>query len=256
MTALSVNLNKIALLRNSRGRDFPNVVEFAKKFIDLGASGITIHPRPDERHITRQDAYDLGELLKENAIVEFNHIELNIEGYPSNDFLELIKDIRPAQCTLVPDEPNQLTSDHGWDLQDTDKLAFVKKSCDYINSLGVRSAIFIDPDLSQIELAPKTNTNRIELYTEMFASKYNNDTSAQEFDNQFDKLFESYNQSAILAQKLGIEVNAGHDLNLKNLAKFLTIDGILEVSIGHELTVESIELGMVEVMKRYLEICA
>ena len=246
MTALSVNLNKIALLRNSRGRDFPNVVEFAKKFMALGASGITIHPRPDERHITRQDAYDLGRLLEDNKKVEFN-----IEGYPSNNFLELIKDIRPTQCTLVPDEPNQLTSDHGWDLQDADKLAFVKKSCDYINSLGVRSAIFIDPDISQIELAPKTNTNRIELYTEMFASQYAQDDSSQEFD----KLFESYNQSAILAQKLGIEVNAGHDLNLQNLAKFLTIDGILEVSIGHELTVESIELGMVEVMRRYLEIC-
>jgi pyridoxine 5-phosphate synthase len=246
MTSLSVNLNKIALLRNSRGRDFPNVLDFANKFISLGAKGITIHPRPDERHITVQDAYDLGKLLKDNDEVEFN-----IEGYPSKEFLALISEIKPTQCTLVPDEPNQLTSDHGWNILEPDTLAFVKQSCDYINSLGVRSAIFIDPDISQIELVPKTNANRIELYTEMFASAFATAFASDEFN----KLFEEYRQSAILAQRLGIEVNAGHDLNLQNLSKFLTIDGILEVSIGHELTVESIEMGMQEVMRRYLEIC-
>ena len=244
MTALSVNLNKIALLRNSRGRDFPNVIEFAKKFISLGASGITIHPRPDERHITREDAYDLGELLKDNTSIEFN-----IEGYPSNDFLELIKDIRPTQCTLVPDKPDQITSDHGWDLKSNEDMKFVTKSCGFLNDIGVRSAIFIDPNTSMIDLAPQTQTKRVELYTEKFASKYGTQTE------EFDKIFEEYRKSTILAKKLGLEVNAGHDLNLKNLAKFLEIDGILEVSIGHELTVECINIGINEVMKRYLEIC-
>ena len=138
MTVLSVNLNKIALLRNSRGHDYPNVVEFAKRYIALGVRGLTIHPRPDERHITRQDAYDLGELVSENK-----SIELNIEGYPSEDFIALVKDIEPAQCTLVPDEPGQLTSDHGWDL--TKQFDQVQDACAQLNTAGIRSAIFMDP---------------------------------------------------------------------------------------------------------------
>ena len=240
MTKLSVNLNKIALLRNSRGRDFPNVVDFAKKFIDLGAEGITIHPRQDERHITQQDAVDLGDLLSTYSDVEFN-----IEGYPSREFLDLIAKVKPTQCTLVPDSPEQLTSDHGWDLlKDGD---FVKDVCSLLLDLDVRAAIFLDPDIDQIRLAPETRTKRVELYTETYAASFQNRNSA--------KIFKQFNQASVEAQKLGLGVNAGHDLDLLNLPKFLEIKNILEVSIGHVLTVECIEQGMKKVVDRYLNIC-
>lgn len=240
MTVLSVNLNKIALLRNSRGRDFPSVVQFAQKFIDLGVRGITIHPRQDERHITRQDAVDLGHLVK-----GLEDIELNIEGYPSEDFLELVEKVSPTQCTLVPDSPTQLTSDHGWDL--TQQFEQVHETCTRLNGAGIRPAIFLDPDTSQVKLAPATGTKRIELYTEEYAATYGTE--------EHESVFRRYEESAVLAQELGLEVNAGHDLDLGNLARFLEIDGILEVSIGHALTVECIEDGMTEVVGKYLDIC-
>jgi len=241
MTCLSVNLNKIALLRNSRGRDFPNVIDFANKFIALGVHGITIHPRQDERHITNQDARDLGQLLPHDS-----RIELNIEGYPSEDFLKMVEEIKPAQCTLVPDAPDQLTSDHGWDL---DKDAeFVAQVCQRLNDAGIRSAIFLDPDVSMVEKAVKTGAARIELYTEEFAAAHGTE--------QGEAVLESYRQAAARAQQLGLEVNAGHDLDLNNLPDFLSIPGILEVSIGHVLTIECIEQGMEKVTARYLEICA
>jgi pyridoxine 5-phosphate synthase len=240
MTVLSVNLNKIALLRNSRGRDFPNVVDFARKFYDLGVRGITIHPRQDERHITRQDALNLGRLAS-----DLRNIELNIEGYPSEEFLKLVERVNPTQCTLVPDSPLQLTSDHGWDL--TTHLDQVRDTCSRLNSAGIRSAIFLDPDKDQIRIAPKTSTNRIELYTEEYAAT--NGTKKN------DQIFQKFKEVAMLAQELGLGVNAGHDLDLVNLSRFLGIDGILEVSIGHALTVESIEKGMDEVIGKYLDIC-
>jgi pyridoxine 5-phosphate synthase len=240
MTVLSVNLNKIALLRNSRGRDYPNVVDFAQKFYSLGVRGITIHPRQDERHITRQDALNLGRLAS-----DLRNIELNIEGYPSEEFLKLVERVNPTQCTLVPDSPLQLTSDHGWDL--TTHLDQVRDTCSRLNSAGIRSAIFLDPDKDQIRIAPKTSTNRIELYTEEYAATYG--TKAN------DQIFQKFKEAAILAQELGLGVNAGHDLDLANLSRFLGIDGILEVSIGHALTVESIEKGMDEVIGKYLDIC-
>ena len=239
MTKLSVNLNKIALLRNSRGRDFPNVVEFAKKFIELGIHGITVHPREDERHITRQDTVDLGKLL-ENSSVEFN-----VEGYPSKEFLELIKKVRPSQCTLVPDAPNQLTSDHGWDVANDED--FLRETCAYLATLGVRSAIFLDPKMEQIHLASTIGTQRIELYTETYASSIGTQKE--------NEVWKEFNEASIEAQKLGMEVNAGHDLDLINLPKFLKIKGILEVSIGHVLTVECIEQGMESVINQYLDIC-
>ena len=240
MTVLSVNLNKIALLRNSRGRDFPNVVAFARKFYDLGVRGITIHPRQDERHITKQDALNLGRLVS-----DLRNIELNIEGYPSEEFLKLVERVNPTQCTLVPDSPSQLTSDHGWDL--TTHLDQVRDTCSRLNSAGIRSAIFLDPEKDQIRIAPNTGTNRIELYTEEYAATYGT--------KENDQIFQKFKKAAMLAQKLGLGINAGHDLNLVNLAKFLAIDGILEVSIGHALTVESIEKGMDEVIEKYLDIC-
>jgi pyridoxine 5-phosphate synthase len=240
MTNLSVNLNKIALLRNSRGNDFPNVIEFAKKFIELGVKGITVHPRPDERHIKLQDARDLAKLLK-----DYPGVELNIEGYPSREYMELIREIRPDQCTLVPDLIDQLTSDHGWNIRK--EKAFIREIINMIKNTGCRASIFVDPDIDQIKLAPETGTDRIELYTESYAASFGTPAS--------DQIFKRYKASAETAQEMGIGVNAGHDLNLKNLSRFLEIDGIIEVSIGHALTVECIEIGMKEVINRYLGIC-
>jgi pyridoxine 5-phosphate synthase len=240
MTHLSVNLNKIALLRNSRGNNFPNVIEFTKKFIKLGVNGITVHPRPDERHIKRQDAIELAELLK-----DFSGIELNIEGYPSKEYMELIREIRPDLCTIVPDSVKQLTSDHGWNIRK--EKVFIREVIKMIKDAGCRASIFVDPDTDQIKVAPETGTDRIELYTESYASSFGTPQS--------DRVFKRYKASAETAQGLGIGVNAGHDLNLKNLPKFLEINGILEVSIGHALIIECIENGMKEVINRYLYIC-
>jgi len=240
MTQLSVNLNKIALLRNARGRNFPNVVNFAEKFITLGVRGITVHPRQDERHITVKDTIELGKLLPRS-----NDVEFNIEGYPSEDFLNLVESTKPAQCTLVPDSPNQLTSDHGWDLLKHEN--FVKETCSRLSHAGIRTSIFLDPDIEQVNLAQKTGTDRIELYTEAYASSYQTPKN--------EMVFEQYKQASLEAQKLGLGVNGGHDLDLLNLAKFLTIHNILEVSIGHVLTIECIEQGMESVIKKYLGIC-
>ncbi len=240
MTTLSVNLNKIALLRNSRGRDYPNVLEFAEKVISLGVHGITIHPRPDERHITRQDAYELGCYLR-----SLNGFELNIEGYPSDEFLSMVEEIQPDQCTLVPDDPNQLTSDHGWNLQR--EFDFVGSSIERLNLHDIRSALFLDPDLEQVKLVSKTTAKRIELYTEHYASTFNTSDEAN--------VFQQYKAVATEAKRLNIGVNAGHDLDLLNLASFLKIEGIMEVSIGHALMVESIEKGISNVVREYLDIC-
>ncbi len=240
MTSLSVNLNKLALLRNSRGRNYPDLLHFAKRFIDLGVQGITIHPRPDERHIRRQDAYDLADFLQ-----KYPNVELNIEGFPSEHFLQLIKDTQPHQCTLVPDADSQLTSDHGWDFHQhrsylTDIIALIKQD-------SVRVAVFLDPDIEQVELAARAGTDRIELYTEAFAKAF--------VTIEKTRVFKKYRLATLRAQELAIGVNAGHDLSLQNLKTFLEIPGIQEVSIGHALTVECIEQGMETVIKQYLAIC-
>lgn len=240
MTDLSVNLNKIALLRNSRGRNYPDVVDFAGRFIELGVQGITIHPRPDERHVKRRDAYDLADFLKSH-----DQVELNIEGYPDEAFLKLIDDTRPDQCTLVPDAENQLTSDHGWNFHE--QGAFVEEVVAQINRWDVRTAVFLDPDESQVEMAAKSGSKRIELYTENYAQAWGSDAQ--------DTILAVYRDTAMKAQSLGLGVNAGHDLDLDNLGDFLSIPDILEVSIGHALTVECIEQGMQTVIARYLEIC-
>ena len=240
MTKLSVNLNKIALLRNSRGRDFPSVVGFAKQFIALGVHGITVHPRQDERHITRQDARDLGELL-----AQYPEIEFNIEGYPSEDFLALVEACKPEQCTLVPDAIDQLTSDHGWDVeQHAELLTSVSAR---LKQSGIRVAAFLDPDVEQVKRVAATGVDRIELYTEAFANAFGTDQQAS--------VLAQYAAAAAEADRLGLELNAGHDLDSHNLATFLTIPNILEVSIGHVLTVECIEQGMQPVVAQYLSIC-
>ncbi|GAA4809035.1 pyridoxine 5'-phosphate synthase [Marinicella pacifica] len=241
MTALSVNLNKIALLRNSRGRDYPNVVAYGRYLIDLGVQGLTVHPRQDQRHTKDRDVHDLREL-----VAAFHGIELNVEGYPDERFLQLILASRPHQCTLVPDAPDQLTSDHGWDLhQHFDQI---KTLAEQLRRIGVRSSIFLDPDCQQVELAAKTGVDRIELYTEAYANAHAQD--------DYNDTLRQYRRAANLATQLGLGVNAGHDLDLNNLADFLTIPSILEVSIGHALTVESLYQGVDSVIKQYLQICS
>ena len=218
MTILSVNLNKIALLRNSRGRDFPNVIDFAERVIGLGVTGITVHPRPDERHITRKDVYELSEFLKLKGGVEFN-----IEGFPSREFLDLVLSVNPSQCTLVPDEPDQLTSDHGWQVKQHEELLIAV--LDEIHDAGIRSSLFLDPVPSLVDEVAGVGANRIELYTEEYASSFG---SAEQ-----EQVLRSYADTAARASELGIGINAGHDLDLMNLGAFLKIPNILEVSIGH-----------------------
>ena len=241
MTKLSVNLNKIALLRNSRGRDYPHVVDYARKCIALGVDGITVHPRPDERHTKKQDAYDLGVLCE-----RYPHIEFNIEGYPTQDFMTMVETIKPDQCTLVPDNENQLTSDHGWDIEHSTAILIpvLKRLAD----AGIRSSLFVDPDPDQVVAAARVGADRIELYTEAWANAFGQPDEQSVFDR--------YLKSAVKADELEIGINAGHDLDLNNLPRFLQIPGILEVSIGHALTIECLCHGIESVIPRYLEVCA
>ncbi len=238
-TLFSINFNKIALLRNSRGRDYPNVKDFARKAVELGVGGLTLHPRPDQRHARYSDVFDLKELTQ-----EFPGTELNIEGYPIDKFLDIVIEAKAHQCTLVPDAPDQITSDHGWDVKKDGDI--LKPMIKRLQSHGIRVSLFMDPDPEQIKLVKETGTDRIELYTEEYAENYHTD--------QCQEVLERYRQATALARSLGMEVNAGHDLNLENLAKFLTINGISEVSIGHAVIVESLEMGFDNVIKQYLKI--
>lgn len=241
MTVLSVNVNKIALLRNSRGRDYPSVTGFVTRCLALGVKGITVHPRPDERHITRQDVLELSSLLQ-----DFPEVEFNIEGYPSDRFLQLVGDVMPAQCTLVPDAPEQLTSDHGWDINAN--RAQLENILRHLRSAGIRSSLFLDADEAAVHAAADVKADRIELYTEDYARAFG---TARET-----AVFGKYRDAAAKAGTLGVGVNAGHDLNLLNLPEFLRIPDILEVSIGHALVVESIEHGLEQVISRYLALIA
>lgn len=241
MTMLSVNINKIALLRNARGTGYPNLLEFVEQLIGMGVKGITVHPRPDQRHITRADVFDIREFLMQHPGVEFN-----IEGYPSEEFLDLVCRIRPTQCTLVPDLPRQLTSDHGWDVMPN--LDLLKNSVAQLQAAGIRTSLFADADLNVVAEMTQTGTDRLELYTEDYAMCYDSESESKAWDD--------YRRTALRATDAGLGVNAGHDLNRDNLAKFLEIPDILEVSIGHALVVESIQFGIEKVISRYLEICA
>ncbi|MFT5691949.1 MAG: pyridoxine 5-phosphate synthase [Oceanicoccus sp.] len=251
LTALSVNLNKIALIRNSRDTKYPSITKHAQMCIDAGADGITVHPRPDQRHIRVDDCFDLAEILQ---------VELNIEGNPfappmkSNrksvsdypGFIELVKMIKPAQCTLVPDDQHQLTSDHGFDLtQSGDKLLPIIED---LQKLGIRVSLFMEPDIDQIRLAKQINTDRIELYTGPYATAYEEKEIHPEY---FEKIFAQFYSSGEIAAELNLGLNAGHDLNLSNLKKFATIPNLLEVSIGHALTVDAIEYGLANAVRAY-----
>jgi pyridoxine 5-phosphate synthase len=234
MTKLSVNINKIATLRNARGGNMPNVVQVARDIQNFGAQGITIHPRPDERHIRYQDAFDLKPVI---------NTEYNIEGNPIDKFLDKVLEIEPTQVTLVPDAVNAVTSNAGWDtVKHKDYLADIISEC---RKKGIRTSIFVDPSSKMIEGAANTGTDRIELYTEEFA---------RQFGLGNEKAIEPYTQCAALADELGLGINAGHDLSLENIRFFKeNIPHLLEVSIGHALVCEAIYLGLEPVVKAYLK---
>ena len=233
MTKLSVNINKIATLRNSRGGNVPNLLQVATDIQEFGAEGITIHPRPDERHIRYQDAYDLKPIVT---------TEYNIEGNPIQQFMDLVLDIKPTQVTLVPDGEDVLTSNAGWDT--ITHQSYLQEVITEFKNKGIRTSIFIDTDLRLIEAAAKTGADRIELYTEHFAS---------EFEKGNKEAVKPYTKAAILAHELGLGINAGHDLNLENIQFFKqNIPHLAEVSIGHALISESIYLGIQNVVNMYL----
>lgn len=233
MTKLSVNINKIATLRNSRGGDVPNVVAFAKDVQRFGAEGVTIHPRPDERHIRYQDARDLKPAV---------YTEFNIEGNPINSFLKLVLEVKPTQVTLVPDAVDAITSNAGWNT--LKHKNFLKDVIKEFQLNGIRTSIFVDPVLKHIEGAKETGADRIELYTEAFANQYN-------LGNK--EAITPYVESAQLANRLDLGINAGHDLSLDNIKFFKeNIPNLLEVSIGHALIAESLYLGVENVIQMYL----
>jgi len=238
MTNLSVNLNKVALIRNTRNIGIPSITKMAKICIDAGAKGITVHPRPDQRHIRPRDVYDLVEVVQD--------VEFNIEGNPLEvSFMEIVRRVKPTQCTLVPDTPDTFTSDSGWDLtKDQERLIPIIEE---LHSLGSRVSLFMDADVAQVSLVPDTGAERIELYTEPYATAFRE-------DKDLAATWQQFADAAQKAQALGLGVNAGHDLNLDNLAKFCTIPHILEVSIGHALTAEALEMGFHNTVKAYLEI--
>ena len=233
MAKLSVNINKIATLRNSRGGNVPNLLKVAKDIQEFGAEGITIHPRPDERHIRYQDAYDL------KSVVD---TEYNIEGNPIKNFIDLVLEIKPTQVTLVPDAVDAITSNAGWDT--ITHQSYLQEVISEFKRNGIRTSVFIDTDLKLIEAAAKTGADRIELYTEYFASAY-------EKGNK--EAVRPYGEAAVLAHELGLGINAGHDLSLENIEFFKqNVPNLAEVSIGHALIAESLYLGLENVVNMYL----
>ncbi len=230
---MSVNVNKVATLRNARGGNVPDVVRFAIDCERFGADGITVHPRPDERHITTADVYALKEVVT---------TEFNIEGYPDDRYMSLIRETRPAQATLVPDPPDVLTSNAGWDTRKNQGL--LSELSKELKSLGVRSSIFVDTKPENIEFAAKCGVDRIELYTGPYAEEYTRNPSLA---------IANYVEAAIIANKLGLGINGGHDLSLDNIGYFKDhIPELLEVSIGHALISEALYLGLENTIQLYL----
>ncbi|MFN0202807.1 MAG: pyridoxine 5'-phosphate synthase [Bacteroidia bacterium] len=232
MTKLSVNLNKIALIRNARGGNLPNLLTIAQDCVGFGVDGITVHPRPDQRHIRKQDVFDLKEILT---------VEFNVEGYPSDDFIEMVLAVMPTQVTLVPDAPDALTSNAGWNT--LKHRHFLLDVVQTLQNGGIRTSLFVAPELEQIEGAKEIGTDRIELYTEEYARQYaeGNPTAV-----------EPYSQAAAFAFELGLGVNAGHDLNTDNLAYFAqNVPHLLEVSIGHALISDALYWGLEKTITKY-----
>ncbi len=240
MTNLSVNLNKIALLRNARSLDIPSVIKAAKTCIAVGAYGITIHPRPDERHIRYSDVYDLKPVV--------SSVEYNIEGNPfTGKFMDLMPDIRPTQATLVPDAVGAITSDHGWNLDKTNCERLIPV-IEKLKRLGIRASLFVDPVIETVEMAKKIGADRIELYTEPYASAFAS-------QKNLEPLTAKFAAAAQHADKIGLGINAGHDLNLDNLGYFCeNVKPVMEVSIGHALIADAIDMGLAEAVKAYIKI--
>lgn len=233
MTNLSVNINKVATIRNARGGNMPDVLKFAQDAEAFGAQGITVHPRPDERHIRYSDVYGLKPLIT---------TEFNIEGYPCDKFIDLVSKIKPTQVTLVPDAPDAITSSAGWEVKSN--YAFLTELVEQFTSHGIRTSIFVGTDLDNLEWAAKTGTDRVELYTEPYASNYATNR---------EQTIAPFVEAAQRAKSLGLGINAGHDLNLDNLAYFHErIPFLEEVSIGHALICDALYLGLKETIRRYL----
>ncbi len=242
MTLLSVNVNKVALLRNTREVGYPSVTKASQACVDAGAQGITVHPRPDQRHIRPGDVYDLAEMLTVEFNIEGNPVTGKRGTYPG--FLALVRRTRPTQCTLVPDTLAQSTSDHGWDLaRDAKRLTPIVRE---LKDLGVRVSLFVDPVVDAVSRAADLGADRVELYTEPYASAFARGRGVE-------TVFRRYARAAAHAAKVGLGVNAGHDLNLKNLPKFMTIPNILECSIGHALVADALWLGWRKTVRSYLE---
>ena len=234
MTKLSVNINKIATLRNARGGELPSVTEAAIKLQEFGAQGITIHPRPDQRHVTRRDVYDLKPLV---------HTEFNIEGNPHRSFIDMVLEVKPDQVTLVPDGEDAITSNAGWDCENN--LEFLKLVIAEFKNAGIRTSIFLDPNPEMVKYAAETGADRIELYTEAYATEYAKNK---------EEAIKPYLETAIEAEKYGLRINAGHDLSLENLKYFAdNIPNLLEVSIGHALISEALYMGLENTVQAYLK---
>jgi pyridoxine 5-phosphate synthase len=234
MTKLSVNINKIATLRNARGGNLPNLIQVAKDCEKFGAQGITVHPRPDERHIRYEDVRNLKKIVT---------TEFNIEGYPSKDFIDLVFEVKPDQVTLVPDAPEAITSNNGWDTIKYQEILF--EICQNFKKEGIRTSIFVNPDIDMVRHAKLCGTDRIELYTESYAVNYPHNPETA---------IEGYFNAAEEAMRQGLGLNAGHDLNLLNLSYFAkNIPQLLEVSIGHALICDALYLGLEETIHRYLD---
>lgn len=243
-TLLSVNLNAVAQLRNRRDLPWPSVTGIAQQVLSAGAHGLTVHPRPDERHIRRHDVYDLAEVLREP---QWERCEYNIEGYPTDDFLTLVEEVRPDQVTLVPDDPAQATSDHGWDFaaKAQDLKAWVAR----LKAADMRVALFVDPTPDCVEAAAATGTDRIEIFTGPYGAAFDDPAQAA-------ALRQDVVQTVEAATKAGLSVNAGHDLTLDNLTPLIeAAPQIAEVSIGHSLTADALRLGYTDAVKKYLAAC-
>ncbi len=237
-TNLSVNLNKVALLRNTRALTIPSVTRAAEIVLRTGAQGITVHPRPDGRHVRAHDVRELAELLR-----AWPNAEYNIEGNPFHQLLDFVRDVKPHQCTLVPDETGQFTSDHGWDLaKDSERLRPVIAE---LRAMGVRVSLFMDPNPAAMRDVAALGANRIELYTEPYAQAFGTASEAA--------VIQQYADTAKAAHALGLGVNAGHDLSCENLPAFLrSVRGVAEVSIGHALIADALEFGLATTVKNYL----
>ena len=232
MVDLSVNVNKIALIRNARGHNMPNLLEVAQDCVRFGADGITVHPRPDERHIRKADVYELKEALS---------VELNVEGFPSQEFLKMVEEVKPTQCTLVPDSPEALTSNAGW--HTIKHKHFLLEVIQRLQAIGIRTSIFVETDLELIEGAREIGTDRIELYTEAYANQFGKDKEVA---------VAPYARAAAFAHEIGLGVNAGHDLNSHNLSYFAeALPALQDVSIGHALVCDALYIGLKETIRQY-----